>query len=194
MTINSIINNQDLFPIVRFDVSENGVGISFSDHLLDKNGDLLTDRVCILKLDDYHAYNSKSTTNPPKVIDNIVIVQCFDNSIKIYLIELRSSNGRRPTQRLKHVEIEDKFKTAINDFVETRHAEIFGRVKINEAKAFLVTDPWKLSQKADGRELFNKKIKQSALDAYSSRKPLNIFGKKIFINPIMPPDPTITSC
>lgn len=194
MILNKVIQIPELFAIRRLDVSENGVGITFHPKLLSDQGDIRDDLVCILKLDEYHAYNTRTAHNPPKVIDNLVIVECCDGRISVYLIELRLSNGRRPTKRLHPSEIEEKFSTAIHDFIEKRYANVFSGDLIKEIKAYLVADPWKHSGKENANELFAKKMKSSALDAYSSRKPFRLFGHSILISPIVPPDPVITPC
>ncbi len=194
MILNELIKTPELFAIIRLDVSENGIGVTFDDELLNANGDLRDDKICVLKLDDYAAYNSRSTHNPPKVIDNLIIVKCCDDLATIYLVELRQSNGKRPTKRLHPDEIEEKFKTATGDFIEGRYPEIFKSERIKDIKAYLVSDPWNHSGRDNAQELFNKKLKSSALDAYSSRKPLKILGRNILINPIVPPDPVIRPC
>lgn len=194
MTLNAITQIPELFAIRRYDVSENGVGVSFHESLLDDNGDLLDHKVGILKLDEYEAYNSRHTHNPPKVADNLVVVQCDDSSIKLYAIELRQSNGNRPTRRLHPNEIEEKFSTALNDFVELRYSNIFPSEKVRSIKAYLVADPWKLAGKENSDELFQKKVKLSALDAYAFRKPLRVFGRFVVIDPVMPPNPVIAPC
>jgi hypothetical protein len=194
MIIDRILLDANLFAIRRLDVSENGIRVTFDPALMDENGYLHDDKVCILKLDDYIAYNSKHTHNPPRVIDNLIIVQCCDGSIDIYLIELRKSEGTRPTRRLQPSEIEEKFRTAIYDFLAIKQKDIFSEYQIRQIKAFLVTDPWNHSNKVNGKELFAKKLQLSCLDAYSSRKPFEVFGHTVIINPILPPDPTIKPC
>lgn len=194
VALNAITNNPDLFAIRRSDVAENRIRVSFHESFLDKNGDLLDHKVGVLKLDDYFAYNSRCTHNPPKVADNLVVVQCGDGSIKLYVIELRQSNGVRPIRRLNPSEIEEKFSTVLNDFIELRYPDIFSREKIKSIKAFLVSDPWGLAEKNGGSELFEKKVKLSALDAYASRKPLKCFDMFVVINPVMPPNPIMVPC
>ena len=194
MILRELTQRPELFSIQRQDVSENGIGITFSSDLVDANGDLHVNKVCILKLDDFFAYNSRYTHNPPKVIDNLVVVKCFNDTFKLYLIELRCSNGKKPVRRLRVSEIEDKFRTAIHDFIETRYSEIFRSELVCEILAYLVSDPWKQSKTDSGREFFEKKLKLSALDAYASRKPFRVLGRSVFINPIMPPEPVIGPC
>lgn len=194
MILDAITQTPDLFAIRRSDVAENGIEITFHDSLLDDDGHLLDDVVCVLKLDEYSAYNSKYTANPPKVIDNLIVVQCCDELSSIYLIELRKSNGKHPVRRLKAKEIEEKFRTAIHDFMEKRHQNVFDETKISNIKAYLVCDPWKQSRKENAEELFDKKVKSCALDAYASLKPFKIFGRNILINPIIPPNPIIRPC
>lgn len=194
MTLNAITQTPELFAIRRYDVSENGIGISFHESLLNENGDLLDHKVGVLKLDEYEAYNSRYTHNPPKVADNLVIVQCDDSSIKLYIIELRQSNGTRPTRRLHPNEIEEKFSTALNDFIELRYPDVFAPSRIKLIKAYLVADPWRLAGRDDGAQLFEKKVKLSALDAYAFRKPLKIFDRFVAIDPVMPPNPVIMPC
>lgn len=194
MTLNAITQIPELFAIRRYEVSENGVGVSFHASLLKENGDLHDDKVGILKLDDYEAYNSRYTHNPPKVADNLVIVQCGDSSIKLYIIELRQSNGNRPIRRLNPKEIEEKFRAALNDFIESRYPEVFPSTRVKSIMAYLVADPWRMAGKDDSAQLFEKKVKLSALDAYAFRKPLRIFDRFVPINPVMPPNPVITPC
>ncbi len=194
MTLNQFTLRPELFAIRRLDVEENGIGITFSSDLFELNGSLRDDKVCVLKLDEYQAYNSRQTKNPPKVIDNLIVLECCDGSLKLYLVELRHSRGRRPTQRLKYNEIEEKFKTAMHDFIEKRYSDIFHEKNVSEIKAFLVSDPWGHSERIGGRELFEKKAKSSALDAYGSKKPLRLLGRNIFINPVIPPDPLVEPC
>jgi hypothetical protein len=194
MILDYILENQDLFCIRRETISDQGVEAEIHGDFLDLNGNLLSDKICILKLDAYCAYNSKYTPNPPQVIDNLVIVKCCDGSISIHMIELRCSCGRNPTRRLNPSEILGKFITAANDFIGTRYAEIFKKMSIKDVKAYLVSDPWQLASRSDGGDLFKKKIKLSSLDAYSSMKPINVLGRSVLINPVMPPQPIIKGC
>lgn len=194
LTLDELSIRPDLFAIQRTDVSENGISITFSDELIEKNGDLRSDKVCILKLDDYHAYNTAFTPNPPKVIDNLVVLQCCNGSIKLVLIELRKSNGKNRTRRLRACEIKEKFQTAIHDFIEVRHSDIFSREKITDVKAYLVSDACSQFEANNNDEKFKRKIKSSALDAYGSMKPFVLYNIPIFINPIVPPNPVIAAC
>lgn len=191
-----IHQDADLFSIKRNSLSENGVDVSIDPGLFaDPDGDVLDDeRICILKLDAFHAYNSRDAHNPPPAIDNLVLVKCCDDSISVYLIELRCSQGRRPIRRLSVKEVEQKFLTAADDFIGRRYAKLFESVSIRDVRAYLVSDPWGLRGDASGADRFNKKIKLSSLDAYSSRRPIDVLGRKVIICPVLPPNPVISPC
>lgn len=195
MLFERVLEDVDLFAIKRNSIVENGVEVEIHRDLFARGdgADLDHERICILKLDDYRAYNSRHTHNPPKVIDNFVAVRCCDGSVSIYLIELRSSQGRRPTQRLKASEIEEKFCTAAHDFIGARYLDVFAGMKIKEIKAYLVSNPWGLGS-SGGDEIFEKKIKLSSLDVYSSRKPIEVLNHRFLINPVLPPNPVVSPC
>lgn len=194
MILSSILDDQDLFCIRRETISDQGIEAEIHSDLLDLNGNLLNEKICILKLDAYYAYNSKNTPNPPQVIDNLVIVKCCDGSISIHMIELRNSCGKNPTRRLNPGVILGKFLTAANDFIGTRYIEIFKKMPIKDIKAYLVSDPWQLASKNGGADIFEKKMKLSSLDTYSSMKPISVLDKMVLINPVLPPQPIIKGC
>lgn len=194
MILSEILNDQHLFSIRRESISEQGIEAEIHNNLIDASGNLINERICILKLDAYYAYNSRDTPNPPKVIDNLVVIKCCDGSISIYMIELRKSCGRNPTRRLSPKEILDKFITAADDFIGNRYIQLFEKMPIKEIGAYLVSDPWQLASKTNGQSIFDKKIKLSSLDAYASMKPINVLNRKIFISPVLPPNPIIKGC
>ena len=193
MPINKIINDATLHATLRNSIGEEGITVGIAKSLLTADDCLDNEVVAILKLDSFFAYNSRETPNPPKAIDYLVVVRCCDRSIRLYLIELRKSEGRNRTDRISPQEIVGKFQTVANDFFP-RFPEIFNRENVSKVTAHLVTDPWKLRDKPDADNKFSQKIKLSALDRYGSQKPLSILGRAVIINPILPPNPIIEPC
>lgn len=184
----------DLFNIRRDVIFDQGVEATVHECLLDSSGDLDHDKICIFKLDEYHAYNSRSYHNPPKVIDNLVIVRCCDGAVTIHMIELRRSRGKNALRRISPNEIVEKFVTAAADFIGNRYLSVFNGMVVKEIKAYLVSDLGGICSSENREKIFEAKVKSSALDAYSSQKPINVLGKKIFIRPVLPPNPIINCC
>lgn len=186
MIFKLVNSDPNLFEIRRNSIFDEGVFSEIDSSLLDENGDLLNDKVLILKLDEYFAYNSRKTHNPPPVIDNLIIVKCCDSSIGIYMIELRNAGGRDPRQRLHPRLIEPKFITAAADFIGQRYNGFFGAVAVSGIYAYLVIGV--------SNKIYEEKIKLATLDVYSSRKPIDVLGRRVLINPTLPPNPVIRCC
>jgi hypothetical protein len=185
--ITKILNNKDFFAICRNACEENGVRITFNEKLV------LGDNFLILKLDEFHFYNSRDTHNPLPCIDNLIVVRCCDGSFVYHLVELRQSQGKHPTRRLRPNEILKKFQTVADDFFP-KHSEIFVPDEAKSVHAYLVSDPWNISEKPEADSIFRSKAMGSCLDAYSGLKPINVLGQAVVIQPVLPPNPIINPC
>ncbi len=84
-------------------------------------------------------------------------------------------------------EIKEKFKTAVHKFMSDDFDQIFlsDRYNILKLKAWLVTDPFKAFGLTD--EQYRKKIKGTALDFYSTFRPLKFRNLIAQIEPVPPP-------
>ena len=180
-----IINHPELFGIRCHECTENNAAAEFDSSLL-INNDLNNDRVLILKPDNY--YHSSRMHNPPPSPDCLILINCTENeNYNLYLIELRDV---KDTAHLKYKDIVKKFETMINEFFQEFEA-IFNAVSYGVIAFYLVTTYPKGSDQLSDND-YRTKIKNCALDAYSSQKPLKLFNKAIFIQP-KPSPLTITS-
>lgn len=192
MIIDLIRNNSDLCGLSREGCSEHAVSVQIDDKLL-IDGFVNHEKIIILKMDAY--YHSDHMHNPPPSIDCLVIVRCDDGKYNFYLIELRDC---KRTKRIRPREIKGKFVTIIDDFIGKRYEDIFVNCfkDVAVVNLWVVTDPLKTCGLSD--EEYEKKVKGTVIDAYSSMKPMKVFGKYCLITPILPrqsyPCPVITSC
>jgi len=191
--ISKVLDRPELFAISRGTIGENGIEVGICDSLV-VNGDLDSQKVCILKLDEHERYNSRYTANPPPMIDNLAIVQCCDGSVRLYFLELRSANGVGKMRQLKPAAVREKFVTAANDFAETNYGDLFNAASPINATAHLVCNPWRQAPGKGAAERFKAKVQSSALDTYASMKPIEFLGRPLMVNPILPPDPVIHGC
>lgn len=181
---NKITDNPALFAIMCQDCSENNAAVEFNNDLL-INNHLDDKKVLILKPDIF--YHSKKLNNPPPSPDCLILVHCSkEDHYGLYLIELRDVKN---TKVLKYKEIVNKFNTMIEQFFP-EFESIFKTVNYEIIVFYLVTTyPKNGGQISD--DGYRTKIKGSALDAYSSQKPLKLFNKAVFIQP--KPSPLILS-
>lgn len=172
---------------------ENGLGIEISENCFDSQA-LVYEKILILKLDEHNDYCSSFTHNPPAMIDFLIITQCCDESINLHLVEIReTSSAKKPIDRLNPREIMLKFTNAIDLYLKNYGKSFLDVDKIKSIKGYLVCDPWKLRDKDNRDEIFERKMKTCALDFYSSLKPLKVFNKSFLIRPHLP-NPIIECC
>ncbi|HRM14089.1 MULTISPECIES: hypothetical protein [Acinetobacter] len=172
---------------------ENGLGIEISENCFE-NESLIYEKILILKLDEHNDFCSCFTHNPPAMIDFLIITQCCDESINLHLVEVRDTSGaRRPTVRLNQKEIMLKFNNAIDLYLENHGRKFIDVDKVKSVKGYLVCDPWSLRDKDNREEIFKRKMKTSALDFYSTLKPLKVFNKAFMIEPELP-NPVVECC
>lgn len=180
--INSIIQNEDLFSIVRTACEENGIGADIDQSLLSDDGFPLDGKLIILKIDEY--YNSQNIADRPKSIDFLVLVKCCDEvSYSLYLIELKNTADK---SQLRPTGIIAKFATTVDDFINKKFKEIFEDGIYKNIKLYLV------SQK-NSNPGSDRKNRSSQFDAFSTVKPFELLGRRVSIEPKLP-NPKIEPC
>lgn len=188
--IDLIQNDPELFSIIRTQCSENGIGINFCNDLLINEDHLDPEKAIILKLDSYYCTQNMAT--PPKSPDYLVIVKCNDGSFNLHIAELRNVSR---TTGVRQKEIREKFETVTADFLTTRFGQYFNSPNISykRVQLLLITDPLGLATKGLTAEQIKKFMRGTALDAYSSMKPL-IFQNRALMIEVALPNPTICTC
>lgn len=185
----SIINNPELFHLIRQNCSENDVGIDFHNEFITADGTLDPNKILVLKTDSF--YSSKLMHNPPPSIDYLILLKCEELSgYHIYLVELRNTKN---TTGVKPGIIRQKFETVINDFLLNKFASFFSTPKILKIKCYLVTDPLKIRNKGLSEAEIRGYIQGTVLDAYSNLEPLVYKDKILIIEPKLP-NPIIEKC
>lgn len=187
----AIYADPDLFAITRQHCRENDVGAAVSEELLNEHGDLLHDRVLVLKLDAL--YSSKNMHNPPPAPDYLIIVKCGDDSYEGYIIELRDTSQMGA---VRSKQILPKFRTAVDDFLSTRYRHIFFNdddIVFKSLKLYLVTDPLRLRSKGLSDAEYKSRIRGTVLDAYASLAPV-VVGRRAYLIEPMLPDPAVRPC
>ncbi len=86
-----------------------------------------------------------------------------------------------------------KFNNAIDLYLENHGRKFIDVDKVKSVKGYLVCDPWSLRDKDNREEIFKRKMKTSALDFYSTLKPLKVFNKAFMIEPELP-NPVVECC
>jgi len=179
--IDSIVQNEELFALIRNACEENGIGADIDPALLTQDGFPIDDRLLILKIDEY--YNSQNIANRPKSIDFLVLVKCCDETYSLYLVELKNTDDRG---QLKSSGIISKFATTVDDFINKKFYEVFKNGVYKKIKLYLI------SQKDPD---YNKahKNRSSQFDAFSAVKPFDVLGTRVMIEPKLP-NPKIEPC
>jgi len=182
-----IINHEELSKILSDSCKENNIEANISNYLINK----YQKAYLVLKTDKY--YNSLSFKNDEKTppsTDCLILVKCNkQNCYDLYLIELKNINKPK---RFEVENIKDKFKTVIDDFMESRFKDIFNNEKYCKFNCYFITNPYGFK---GTQEEYDKKIKTKGLklDSFNSMKPL-VFNKKVTMIKSILPNPIIESC
>ncbi len=145
-----------------------------------------------IKVDDY--YNGLHDAAPPKSVDFVVAVDCECDWYTLYILELK--NVKRTT---KAKDIQEKFDTAINQFMKKDFSDIFmqDRFKYKDIKLYLVTTSYKKAEQYGCFEKYQnirKRIKERDTlysDSLLSQKPYEFRGRYYRIEREIPPNPII---
>jgi hypothetical protein len=174
MMFDKIINS-DLVGLRRETCEENNARVEFSKQLAEDN-------YIILKVDAY--YNSLRIHNPPPSIDCLILVKCDTNECyDFYLVELKDIKSLKG---LNIKNIQQKFATTINDFLNKEFKDIFDAYCINDFKLYLVLGET-FSKK------YGKKMGSSQLKIFTLQKLYHFRNKIAAINPI-PSDYQVKEC
>jgi hypothetical protein len=179
-----IDNHSELYGLQRGSCCENDYCVSFCEQLRRADGELDDSNVRILKVDDF--YNSKWINNPPPAVDCLIIVkERGDGAYSFYLVELKNVS-RAQSISPQGSNVEEKFKTTIQRFIEKDFTEVFSIELINLVNfgAWLITDPYKLKHLTD--EEYEKKLRETTLNRYATLKPLKLKNKYCVIKPLRP--------
>jgi len=163
----TILLNSDLFGLCRETCEENNARVEFSKQLAEDN-------YIVLKVDAY--YNSLRIHNPPPSIDCLILVKCDTNECyDFYLVELRDIKS---SKGFEIENIQQKFATTIDDFLNDKFKDILDAYCINDFKLYFV-----LGEKYS--EKYRKKMGSSQLKPFTLKKLSYHFRNKIaVINPI----------
>ena len=178
--IKEIVSDPTLFSLIKQECSENGICVEICSDLM-RDDDINDDLMSILKIDDY--YNSRVMHSPPPSVDCLIVVKKDDTNYGLVLIELRNVKS---VDSVKPKMIRPKFDTAVNVFLKTDFSHIFEneRFGISFFKLWLVTNPYRWP--AMSKEVYDTKVKGSALEVYQSQKPFRFRNKVALIQHKMP--------
>ncbi len=153
--IAEIKREKPLLPHLRESCEDSGVSVEIDEGLSAE------DYACI-KVDDYYSALGLGRETP-KSVDNIVAVDCVNNSYALYILEFKG------VKRAKHIRSKDiiqKFTTAIDNFLKIRFSHIFcsDRYKYKSIKAYEVDtvrreNPYKRSSLPQEKALLDEEFK-----------------------------------
>jgi len=163
----TILSNLDLSSLYQRICEENNACVKFSKQLAEDN-------YIILKVDAY--YNSLRIHKPPPSIDCLILVKCDTNECyDFYLLELKDIKS---SKGFNIENIQQKFATTIDDFLNDKFKDIFDAYCINDFKLYLVLGE-KFSEK------YEKKMGSLQLKLFAFKESSYRFRNKIaVINPI----------
>lgn len=188
--IHEIKECRELIPYLKEEIKDEGIEVGVEEGLV-------PEKMAAIKMDDY--YNNLHVEMPPKSIDFLVVVDCECSWYALYLLELKNVNSPK---KLSIKDIQDKFETAIDNFMSARFEKIFlcERYKYKDIKLYLVSDAYGLNGKYGTFEEYKKiqERRQKIQNRDSLRVDRNLGSKlykfrgKIYkINYEIPPNPII---
>ena len=153
---------------------------------------LTPDQYIGIKVDDYYASLHQKVI--PKASDFVVAVDCECDNYVLYVLEMKGVKSPSSTK-----DIQEKFDTTMNDFLQNRYKDIFlnPKFKYKDVFLYLVTTAYKKAIEIGSfkkyEELMAKmKAKDSLLiDSTLSTKPYIFRGKAYYIQREVPPNPVI---
>jgi len=182
---NEIYHDEKLYPIISNYCSENNIEICLSEELQNH----ADDKLIILKVDEY--YSSDNMHNPPPALDCVILVKCDKKPCyDLYLIELKAINS---PDGFNKANILQKFKTVIDDFLESQFSHIFSNQEYCNFNCYFVSNPYRCNNIS--QDEYEKKIRIDGLklDYFNSIKPFRFKNKVSFIQSKLP-NPLISEC
>ena len=158
--VSTIKNNKALGAFCVEKIVDEGVGVTVDCSLAS------ADYVAV-KVDDY--YNSLRRADTPKMVDFSVIVDCISNNYVLYLMEMKG-------MEYSNVEVEEKFKNAIDIYLEKDFRDIFCAdcYKYKDVRLFLIS---KKPQAA-----LSKKSYKEYVDIYNKINAKDTLVKDIYMS------------
>lgn len=191
--IPSIYADPSMQQLIRHTLSEQGMEVEIGTTLLLDNGDLDSNKIVILKPDDY--YCTPTFAAPPKSVDGIAIVKGSNEKYHFYIAELKSSRFKN----IKKSDIEEKFNTIFHRFFPQDFQHIFIDIEyeLESLNLWLVCDPLQIRTKCQSHDEFINKVKTIAerlkglLNDYAAAfKPFTFKQHTAMIKPLLSP-PTL---
>lgn len=181
---------RELSPYLCTHIEDGGIQVEIDKEIRDS-------QIAIIKVDDY--YNKLHVKNCPKSVDFCVLVDCECDWYCLYLLELK--NVCTP-KNLVIKDIQEKFYTAIYDFLSDRFKNIFldAKYKYKAVKLFLVSDAYgikgRFSNFKEYKKILEKRQKIGKKDSLKvdvnlSSKLYKFKGKTVSICFDIPPNPVI---
>lgn len=183
--IQTIVNEKSFRGCLHHKIEDEGVGVSVDSRLTQ-------DQYIGIKVDDY--YTSLHQKVIPKAVDFVVAVDCECDSYVLYVMEMKGVKNPSSTK-----DIQEKFDTTINDFLQNRYKNIFldSKYKYKDVFLYLVTTAYKRAVELGSFKKYEEiavkmKTKDSLLlDSTLSQKPYIFRGKSYYIQREVPPNPLI---
>lgn len=183
--IQMIENEEKLRNCLYRQIEDAGIGVNV-DPLLAET------KYVGIKIDDY--YKGLHEKVIPKAVDFIVAVDCECDWYVLYILELR--NVKRTSSSK---EIQEKFDTAINHFMQEEFDGIFLNdcFKYKEVFLYLVTTSYQRAVELGNFEKYQEmRARLNAKDSLAddstlTSKPYKFRGKYYFIRREVPPNPLI---
>lgn len=177
--LDEILSDEQLFAITRTSCNENEIFVEISNNISE-------DDFLVLKIDQY--YNSLNIRTRHPSVDCLIIVRCQKNEgYDLYLVELK--NIKR-LKGFKTKNIEEKFKTALEDFMSDRFSHIFlnDNYRINKLRMYFISDPLGLKKKYPNitAEQYRRRFSGTKLDMLQSSRPVKFRNKITNIDPRLP--------
>lgn len=187
--VNMIKNNPQLGPYLCDCLEDAGIKVEIDP-------DLTSEDYVAIKVDNYYA-GLRLGGITPKAVDFLVVVDCHCDWYAMYILEFKNVKG---PEKLNISDIQEKFTTTINSFLNKTFADIFlnDRFKYRAVKLYLVSDAYGevgRFKNHDDYLAFRQKInKRDSLkvDVSLSSKLYKFRGKLLRIEYDIPPNPIIS--
>lgn len=182
-----IKSEKTLKPYLYYVIEDEGIEVGVEPTLSE-------DEYVAIKVDDY--YNGLHVVAPPKSVDFIVVVDCSCDAFVLYIFEIKNVKS---SAYLRIRDIQDKFETTINDFMQEKYNHIFcnDKFKYKDLKLYLVSDVYGIQGKfqthQEYRNYMDKINKKDSLkvDNNLGNKLFRFRGKLYSITYDIPPNPVI---
>ncbi len=185
--ISRIKNNPNLRDYLRYQIEDEGIEVEVDQKLLENE-------YAGIKVDDY--YHGLRQSVIPKAVDYVVAVDNSCDSYCLYILEMKNVNSPK---HLSVKDIQEKFKTTIDDFLSNRFQDIFmaDKYKYRLIKLYLVSDAYGVGGKYQTHSEYVKYLekinKKDSLkvDRNLSSKIFKFRNKYLKIEYDIPPNPII---